>query len=166
MVLAVVACGSASGDDESAIQAACRKIAALPCADDSEAECVTDLEEQRAEPEMAACREEFDAFLSCIAEAPLVCEADMDFPSPAECGPARFEFTQCMAEDDPVICAAVPAFVSAEQPCATNCGDYAATCSGVGPFSCTCSSGPNAGASFAIDVCRDLLDVIAVECGE
>lgn len=175
-VVACLACGATEGGSRG-IREACRELASQSCISESEAECATKLEEARVEAEPDGCVDEFDGWIACVTKGPLTCDAEQQLILPAACRAEQAAYTECTEGDDYVICEAAPSTPTPDRPCRSDCGRYAAECKGSivvlnaagevvvnGPFSCTCSAGPNFGASFAIDSCEKLSDVIAAEC--
>lgn len=171
VVLMGVACGS--DDDSDGIADACRTVAELSCASDTEAECVEELGEDRVQAREVGCLREFDAFIGCINDNEPICVPDPDdggeeVALPAECEPVDDVYEACITGNAEPVCSALPAQPSEASPCQTDCDVYAAACTGdgQGPFTCTCTAGPNVGASFSIAVCGDLLSSIGPVCGE
>lgn len=174
-----LACGgTASRDSETdptaLIQDVCGSIAAEQCSSDySAAECQADLQSERDDAIQRGCGAQFDGVLGCFAQITPTCDGypegacEPEGAALAACDspPATWkdECSQAHGGFNPAVDA--PGY----EQCEATCPAWKLDCEkkdAASPMICTCTAGPNAGASFETTACKGITLEVGLDfCG-
>lgn len=159
------ACGGESASTaQDKVSRICQQLAALPCAEAGvQQDCVSELEQERSDAIDSGCSNEYEDFLSCLAEGPMVCRTNGAKPFPAACEASSQQYDACENAAHPV-CSVIPGMPSDQSPCATDCGVASATCTDSSPLTCSCITGKHPGATFTIETCDSIVAGVTRTC--
>lgn len=147
--------GGTSGDAGDSVSQICAAVAELPCSSLKDPEACKDLlQQQQQHAETAGCGAENQALYDCRAAHPDVCNNGQQSTNP-ECSAAESAVYEC-AKAAPQ-CTGGGLFGDGGSTCGWSCDDIAESCTSAGgDWSCTCTSGPKAGATFTVtgDACN------------
>lgn len=128
-----------------------------------EAECLAEVDQQRADAARDSCEAELLSYLRCAAESPIECyELDTSPPSThasvadSRCSDLRVAFGVCVYWIEPECGLGSGGDGNGLSFCMVGCADFASQCEGPdpnGPVACKCSAGPHAGLSFDAENC-------------
>ena len=157
---------------EQLIDEFCADMVRLGCTDlGTEAECGQMGNEAYDEAVADGCGSEFDAVLRCVTSEELICDARQACPSEVT------QLDECQSEasggsgsggEDTSGCGVFYGPGTDSVSCGVTCPTYASRCSGpsqFGPLECSCTEGPNFGATFAASDCsRGVIDSTDATC--
>jgi hypothetical protein len=136
---------SGSGGSGGLASAVCDKLDQLPCAQPN---CLSELDETRAEADKLGCSAVFTKLLQCVVQSPIGCSSDGNVELSPECSKVAQEFGQCISQSPPPECSGFSDGVV----CGVLCDEWAATCKILpSGLSCECTAGPNAGVGFSLN---------------